>query len=77
MGFSNKRGNCGVGEEGCPITAALEVDHTVLIARSWQNSLDQALSLPLLVVFKKIFKQEQNPLVFSLGSLLAFTSSRI
>ena len=49
-GFGDKRVECG-GQD-CPLTAALEVDHTVLIAGSWQNSLDQPLSLLLLLVFK-------------------------
>lgn len=61
MGFSNERGGCGEWEEGCPLPAVLEVDRAVLIARSWQNSLDQALSLPLLAVFKNVFKRRAKP----------------
>lgn len=58
---SSARAGCGEGEEGCPLTAVLEVDHIVLIARSWQNSLDQALLLPLLAAFKQFFKIRAKP----------------
>lgn len=55
--FSDKRAMCwGWGEGvGSPLTAVLEVVRSVLSATSWQNSLDQTLSLPLFVVFKYFF----------------------
>lgn len=71
MGFRDK--STGWRGGGWPLTAILREDHTVLIARSWQNSLDRGLLLPLLVVLKSFIEMSKT----HWKPLLAFTSSRM